>query len=88
LEQIFNPFWNPGYPGLAGLARAIAPSTADGEWYAITLLNWIIFLGAFAASRYLIRAATMLWAPASAEYDKRLAAVWTTRVFGLQPRPR
>lgn len=76
--QIFNPMWNPGYPALIALARAVAPSTADGEWYAITLLNWIIFLGAFAAWRYLIRAAIMLWAPASAALDKHPAAVWTT----------
>ena len=52
---IFDPMWPPGYPALVALIRAIFPRTAEGEWYAISLLNWIIFLCAYASWRYLVR---------------------------------
>jgi len=52
---IFDPMWNAGYPALVFLARSFAPPTAVGEWYAITALNWIIFLATYASLRYLLR---------------------------------
>ncbi|MGA2672920.1 MAG: hypothetical protein ABSE99_06790 [Terracidiphilus sp.] len=54
---IFDPMWNSGYPALIALARSLAPRTAEGEWYAIALLNFFIFLGTYASVRYLIRQA-------------------------------
>ena len=75
---IFDPMWNPGYPALIAIARAIAPSTPDGEWYAITLLNWIIFLGAFAAWRNLVRTSIAFCMPGSEALYKHPVATWTT----------
>jgi hypothetical protein len=55
LKAIFDPMWNPGYPILVALVRAVFPHTLNGEWYAIALLNWLIFLAFYAAWRLLLR---------------------------------
>lgn len=65
-KDIFDPMWNPGYPALIALARSLAPHTPEGEWYAISALNWVIFLATYASVRYLIRQA--------AAFDDNLAA--------------
>jgi hypothetical protein len=76
--EIFNPMWSPGYPLLVAIARGFAPPTLEGEWYAITLLNLVIFLGAYAAWRLLICSAIAFYRPASAEMADQPIAVWTT----------
>lgn len=76
--RIFDPMWNPGYPALVALARSIAPSNAEGEWYAVTLLNWIIFLSAFVAWQYLIRASIAICMPNSRALATHPVAIWTT----------
>lgn len=53
-KVIFDPMWSPGYPALIALARVIAPHTPLGEWCAIAVLNWLIFVGAFGCRQYLI----------------------------------
>lgn len=79
---IFDPMWSPGYPVLVALARGVFPHTAEGEWHAITLLNWLIYLAAFASWRYLIREASEFYALLSAQPERRLdddpAAIWIT----------
>lgn len=55
LRGIFDPMWSPGYPILVALMRELFPHSAEGEWHAITLLNWLIFLAAYACWRFLIR---------------------------------
>lgn len=74
---IFNPMWNPGYPLLIALARGLAPRTAEGEWYAITFLNLIIFVGAYAAWRHLVRSAIAFYRPVSVGMAQNPIAVWT-----------
>jgi hypothetical protein len=74
---IFNPMWSPGYPALVAVARSIAPLTPEGEWYAITFLNWVIFLGAYACWRYLIRSAVAFYRPASIDMANHPVAIWT-----------
>ncbi len=74
-KGIFDPMWSPGYPMLVALARAIFPLTAVGEWYAIFWLNWIIFLCAYAAWRYLLRRATDYYDPSLALADNP-SVVW------------
>jgi hypothetical protein len=75
---IFDPMWNPGYPALVAFARGFAPSTPEGEWYAITVLNVLIFLGAYGAWRHLIRAAIAFYRPDSIAMANHPAAIWTT----------
>ena len=82
-RAIFNPMWNPGYPFLVALARGLAPPTAEGEWRAITLLNVLIFVGAFAAWRHLVRVAIAFCRPASAGMASHPVAVWTTTCLFL-----
>jgi len=62
-KNIFDPMWSPGYPALIALMRGIFPATADGEWRAINLLNWLIFLLGYGAWRYLIRRAIDFYKP-------------------------
>ena len=54
-RAIFDPMWSPGYPSLIALFRVVFPATAEGEWYAILLLNWLIYLAEYATWRYLLR---------------------------------
>ncbi|MEX3991278.1 hypothetical protein AB4Y35_10910 [Paraburkholderia sp. EG286A] len=75
-REIFNPFWNPGYPALVAGARALAAPTPDGEWYAITAINWVIYLVAYAAWRGLIRSALALYWPGSLALSKHPFTVW------------
>jgi hypothetical protein len=76
--NIFNPMWSPGYPSLVAFARTFAPATPEGEWYAASLLNLAIFLGAYGAWRFLVREAIALHRPASADLADHPVAVWTT----------
>lgn len=73
---IFDPMWNAGYPILVALARSVFPRTAEGEWYAITLLNWIIFLGAYAALRYLVRQAIAFYDPLQKNLASNSYIIW------------
>ena len=82
-RAIFNPMWNPGYPFLVALARGLAASTAEGEWRAITLLNVVILVGAYAAWRHLIRVAIAFYKPASTGMANHPLAVWTTTCLFL-----
>ena len=77
-RAIFDPMWNPGYPALVALARAFAPSTPEGEWRAITVLNVLIFLGAYGAWRHLIRAGIAFYRPDSIGMANHPVAIWTT----------
>jgi len=74
----FDPMWNPGYPALVALMRGAFPHTPEGEWYAITLLNWLIFLMAFGSWRYLIRQALEFYQPSLAGLRSHLTVVWPT----------
>ena len=86
-KGIFDPMWNPGYPALIALVRHLFSSTPEGEWYAIFLLNWIIFFGAYAAFRYLIRQAIRFYDPAMEGLASRPALTWVScfifLAFGL-----
>ena len=86
----FDPMWNPGYPALVAMARFVLPGTPEGEWNAITLLNWLIFLFAYACWRYLIREALGLYHPCSIEVRNRPLVVWTgcCSFFELRPVSR
>jgi hypothetical protein len=73
-----NPMWSPGYPLLVALTRSLAPATAEGEWYAITLLNLVIFLATYGAWRFLIRSAIGFYHPSALGIENHPVAVWTT----------
>jgi hypothetical protein len=53
-----NPMWGIGYPLLVAAMSLVFPRTAVGEWYAIHLLNLVIFLAAWCSFTFLIRTAT------------------------------
>ena len=74
----FNPMWSPGYPLLVALARSFAPSTAEGEWYAISALNLAIFLATYGAWRYLIHSAVAFYRPSALGIEDHPVAVWST----------
>jgi hypothetical protein len=75
-RRIFDPMWNPGYPALVALARAMFPRTPEGEWNAITLLNTVIFLMAYASWRYLIGNALELYDPSLSRYKRNPFVQW------------
>lgn len=75
-REIFNPFWNPGYPALVAAGRALAPPTPEGEWYAITAVNWVIYLIAYASWRGLIRSAFALYWPRSLALIQHPFTIW------------
>lgn len=77
-KAIFDPMWNPGYPALIAAVRHLFPHTADGEWYSIFLLNWIIFFCTYAAFRYLIRQAIHFYNPSRAAVPWHPALTWAT----------
>jgi hypothetical protein len=54
-KMVFNPLWSVGYPLLLAAARPFFPSSANGEWLAIHVLNLIIFLGTWLAFLYLLK---------------------------------
>jgi hypothetical protein len=72
-----NPMWSPGYPLLVALARSLAPATAEGEWYAITVLNLVIFLATYWAWRFLIRSAIGFYRPSALGMENHPVAVWS-----------
>ena len=76
-KAIFDPMWSPGYPVLVALMRVLFSPTPEGEWYATFLLNWIIFLGAYASWRYLLRRTTEFYDPSSTLAENP-APVWIT----------
>ena len=76
-RAIFDPMWNPGYPILVALLRDLFPHTPAGEWSAITLLNWLIFLFAYASWRYLIRQAVEYRRPSSMAFSDDPIIVWS-----------
>jgi hypothetical protein len=76
-KGILDPMWNPGYPALVALARTLAPRTAEGEWYAIAVLNWIVFLATYAAVRYLVRQAAAFHDLTTASEVCRPVITWT-----------
>ena len=73
-----NPMWSPGYPFLVALARHLAPPTAEGEWFAITILNLLIFLVTYGAWRYLARRAIEFYRPSCLGMENHPVAVWAT----------
>lgn len=75
-REIFNPFWNPGYPALVAAGRALAAPTPEGEWYAITAVNWLIYLVAYAAWRGLIKNALALYWPGSLALSRHPFTIW------------
>ncbi|SDB82253.1 hypothetical protein [Paraburkholderia lycopersici] len=75
-REIFNPFWNPGYPALVAAGRALAAPTPEGEWYAITVVNWMIYLLAYASWRGLIRNALALYWPGSLALALHPFTIW------------
>ncbi|MFM0504633.1 hypothetical protein [Paraburkholderia caffeinilytica] len=75
-REIFNPFWNPGYPALVAAARALAAPTPEGEWHAITVVNWVIYLVAYASWRSLIWNALALYWPNSLALSRHPFAIW------------
>jgi len=62
-KAAFDPMWSAGYPILIALFRTFFPTTAEGEWYAICLLNFLIFLACYGAWRLLLRAIVGMAAP-------------------------
>jgi hypothetical protein len=82
-KAIFDPMWSPGYPALVALARVFAPHTPLGEWYAIAVLNWLIFVGAFACWRYLIRQSLALYNPSLVGRADDPAILWATTCLFL-----
>ena len=77
-KDVFNSMWSPGYPLLVALMRRSFPQTPEGEWYAITFLNWLIYLSAYASWRYLIRSAIEFYKPAAVGLRNRPFVVVTT----------
>lgn len=75
-KGIFDPMWNPGYPALVALARAVFPPSVQGEWYAIFVLNWLIFLAAYASFRYLIRQAIEFYDPSLVGLTRSPVLIW------------
>ena len=73
-----NPMWSPGYPLLVAIARSFAPATAEGEWYAISALNLVIFLATYGAWRFLIRSAIAFYRPSVLGMENHPVAVWAT----------
>lgn len=82
-KGIFDPMWNPGYPALIAAARALAPRTAEGEWYAIAALNWIIFLATYASVGYLIRSVVESQGQPVAQEFRQPVITWTTCILFL-----
>lgn len=66
-KNIFDPMWNPGYPALVALARSFAPHTPEGEWYAIFVLNCILYLMAWMAALRLLREVRSWSSPVSGD---------------------
>lgn len=75
-REIFNPFWNPGYPALVAGARALAVPTPEGEWHAITVVNWLIYLLAYASWRGLIWNVLALYWPGSLALSRHPFTIW------------
>ena len=76
-----NPMWSPGYPLLIAVARSFAPATAEGEWYAISVLNLAIFLVAYGTWRFLIRSAIGFYRPSALGMERHPLAVWSTTML-------
>jgi hypothetical protein len=66
-KMVFNPLWSVGYPLLLAMLRPLFPQTPDGEWIAIHVLNFAIFIGAWLAFLYLLRSFDPLYEACSEE---------------------
>jgi hypothetical protein len=77
-KGIFDPMWSPGYPILVAFVRGVFPHTAEGEWNAITLLNWTICVLAFGSWRYLVHQAIECYDPALKSVRTHPVVVCTT----------
>ncbi|MGH9664647.1 MAG: hypothetical protein ACRD9L_09515, partial [Bryobacteraceae bacterium] len=66
-----------GLSGSGCSGARIFPPTADGEWRAITLLNWLIFLMGYGAWRYLIRKAIQFYKPSLSGLTDHPVVIWT-----------
>jgi len=77
-RAIFDPMWNPGYPILVAAMRSLFPKTPSGEWYAIGVLNWAIYLVFYAAWRTLLRNIVRSTASSEAGSENRPAIVAIT----------
>lgn len=53
-KLVFNPLWSAGYPFLIAGARPLFPPSADGEWAALHVLNFLIYVGVYFAFLYLL----------------------------------
>lgn len=83
-KMVFNPLWSPGYPALLALVRPLFADTPAGEWLAIHVLNLVVFLAAWCAFLYLLRAFDPLLAtypPPEARYRRRLLHAAATATF-------
>ncbi|MGD0939056.1 MAG: hypothetical protein ABR905_05030 [Terracidiphilus sp.] len=75
-KNVFDPMWTAGYPALVALARNLAPQSAEGEWYAITGLNWILFFAEYASVRYLMKQAAALYDPIATKVARSPIVTW------------
>jgi hypothetical protein len=66
-KMVFNPLWSVGYPLLLAIVRPLFPSTANGEWLAIHVLNMVVFFAAWLAFLYLLRSFDPYYAGLSRE---------------------
>jgi hypothetical protein len=71
----FDPMWTIGYPALVAAVKTLAPATPEGEWYAITVLNWLVFLGNYACFRWLLHEEGVAFGP---PYPARIIDPWVT----------
>jgi hypothetical protein len=51
----FNALWSSGYPFLIAIVRPLFPSTAQGEWLAIHVLNLLILIFTYLSFLYLLK---------------------------------
>jgi hypothetical protein len=54
-KSAFNGLWSSGYPFLIAIVRPLFPSTAQGEWLAIHVLNLLILIFTYIAFLYLLK---------------------------------
>ena len=54
-QMAFNPLWSIGYPLLIAAMEPFFPSTGDGEWRLLHLLNLFVFATAYASFIFFLR---------------------------------
>jgi len=55
-RELLNAYWSPLYPALIGLTRTITRPTAEWEFAAVHLLNFLLFAVSLAGFEYLLGA--------------------------------